>query len=343
MKIEDIIAESLRTGTDITPDDRKEWALFACALKVLGFDEDTFVRLSTLHGTPPKNSRKVWRGERNPAKYIKTVEQAERKVAYFAKQAGLNLKKRWQQPSTCRLQTRPPRNIPASDPRQTAHIYVKMKEVATASEYVQLTSLFNFLCRHFRVEEVNRVMRMYKVGSTREFGKIPGMMGTAYPYINGDGKCVDVKLMAYDNNGHRKKHGYSTNWVLSKKGMNERRAPWALFGEHLLASRPSDPVGVVESEKTALIASIALPGYVWIATGSKQNLNPERCKALKGRDVYLFPDADGVEEWNRRGLELAKAKFNIYDCSSMILEQTQSPKDDIADIILHYKKSTKAS
>lgn len=333
MKIEDIIAEALRTSTDITPDDRKEWALFACALKVLGYDESDFVALSRLHGTDARTSRKVWRSERTPQRYVKTLEQAEKKIAYFAKQAGMNLKsQRWNDTTrrqNCRSrQQRPPQ------PPQLPRVYVNPDNILRAAGKVPLTALFNFLCRFFRSDEVCRIFSLYRVGATREFGEVPGIMGTAFPYIDHSGRCVDVKLMAYDTNGHRRKNGYSANWFLAKAKLNDRRAPWPLFGEHLLSLNTSAPVAVVESEKTALIASIALPGYIWVATGSKQNLNTERCKALKGRAVYLFPDTDGVEEWTRRGLEMSKQGFNVHNCSEVVTENAKNTGDDIADIIL---------
>ena len=334
MKVDDIIAEALRTGTDITPDDRKEWALFACALKVLGYDESDFIALSNLHGTDARMSRKVWMSERTPQRYVKTTDQAERKIAYFAKQAGMNLKSQQWDSSTRLRQAR--RTRPQRPPQAPLlpRVYVRPDDVAIAASKAPLSTLFNFLCRVFRPDEVSRIFRLYQVGATREFGNVPGMMGTAFPYIDHTGRCVDVKLMAYDTNGHRRKNGYSANWYLAKAKLNDRRAPWPLFGEHLLSLRPSDPVGVVESEKTVLIASIALPGYVWVATGSKQNLNAERCRALKGRAVYLFPDVDGAEEWVPRGLELAKQGFIVYNCAEVVTENAKNAGDDIADIIL---------
>lgn len=334
MKIEDIIAEALRTGTDITPDDRKEWALFACALKVLGYNETDFVALSNLHGTNERASRKVWRSERTPKRYVKTEEQAEKKIAYFAKQAGMNLKSRGWNDTVRRRHNRCTRTQQAPTPPPLPPVFVQMKDIAAAFGKAPLSALFNFLCRCFRTDEVSRAFRMYYVGTTQEFGNVPGMMGTAFPYIDQSGRCVDVKLMAYDTTGHRRKNGYSANWYLAKCKLNDRRAPWPLFGEHLLSLNSSAPVGVVESEKTALIASMALPGYLWVATGSKQNLNSERCRALKGRAVYLFPDADGAEEWNRRGLEMAKAGYRVHNCSEIVIENAKSAGDDIADIIL---------
>ena len=48
-------------------------------------------------------------------------------------------------------------------------------------------------------------------------------------------------------------------------------------------------MAIVESE-TVIIASVYLPGRIWLAAGSLTNLNPEICGVLKGRRVTLYPD-----------------------------------------------------
>jgi hypothetical protein len=67
-----------------------------------------------------------------------------------------------------------------------------------------------------------------------------------------------------------------------------------LFGEHLLIDK-TKPVAIVESEKTAVIASVYLPQFIWVAVGSLTNLNAEKCNVLKGRTVTLFPDLNGFD------------------------------------------------
>lgn len=49
-------------------------------------------------------------------------------------------------------------------------------------------------------------------------------------------------------------------------------------------------IAIVESEKTAIIMSLFIPDYIWIATGSNQNLKFELLKPIKKRNVVLFPD-----------------------------------------------------
>lgn len=78
-----------------------------------------------------------------------------------------------------------------------------------------------------------------------------------------------------------------------------------LFGEHLLKGRPGDTVCLVESEKSAVIGSGVMPGYVWLATGGKQNLKTEKCECLKGRNVILFPDLGAFDVWKEKGEAIA--------------------------------------
>jgi hypothetical protein len=81
-----------------------------------------------------------------------------------------------------------------------------------------------------------------------------------------------------------------------------------LFGEHLLKEEPVKPVAVVEAPATAIVASAYLPAFTWLAAGSLSYLTLERCKALKGRDVYLFPDLSrngkAFDIWSRKAKEL---------------------------------------
>ena len=62
---------------------------------------------------------------------------------------------------------------------------------------------------------------------------------------------------------------------------------------------------MVESEKSAIIGSGAMPGYIWMSTGGKQNLKAEKCECLKGRNVVLFPDLGAFDQWMEKGKEIA--------------------------------------
>ncbi len=63
---------------------------------------------------------------------------------------------------------------------------------------------------------------------------------------------------------------------------------------------PTSTVAIVESEKSAIIASIIMPELIWLAAGGIQGLSIEKCKVLKGRNVILYPDFGAYEKWTEK-------------------------------------------
>jgi hypothetical protein len=111
-----------------------------------------------------------------------------------------------------------------------------------------------------------------------------------------------------------------------------------LFGEHLLPGEPYKPVAIVESEKTAIIASALIPQFTWLASGSLQGLNPVKCAVLKGRNVMLFPDVNAYDKWKLKARELHAAMPDTLFMVSTVLETMASDEDrkngiDIGDVI----------
>ena len=118
------------------------------------------------------------------------------------------------------------------------------------------------------------------------------------------------------------------------------------FGEHLLQNK-SNPVAIVESEKTALIASIYFEqflkgkNYIWLACGSLSYLTAERCRVLRQRNVTLFPDLKCYEEWNNKIKELTllypETRFTISNL--LELKSTVDEKEkglDLADYLIRF-------
>lgn len=95
-----------------------------------------------------------------------------------------------------------------------------------------------------------------------------------------------------------------------------------LFGEHLLQDKVNANVALVESEKTAVICSLLLPEYTWLATGGKSQFN-DRLMVLKGRKVTAFPDIDGYEEWRKKAKNYPMLDITISD----ILERNATPEN----------------
>lgn len=132
---------------------------------------------------------------------------------------------------------------------------------------------------------------------------------------------------------------------LKREGVlpNEWELSQCLFGEHLLKRRPEDTVCLVESEKSALIGSGVMPGYVWLATGGKQNLKAEKCECLKGRNVILFPDLGAFDVWKEKGEAIAR-RVGFTLSVSNTLERISTSEDrgnglDIADYLIRAMKT----
>lgn len=192
-------------------------------------------------------------------------------------------------------------------------------------------------------EVVNALCSAYQLGATYKREVI-------FWEIDYNLRIRTGKIMVYDiRTGKRDKSGFGINWVHAKwKGKNgipeKFNLKQCLFGEHLLRLFPLKPVAVVESEKTAILATSVFPDFVWLATGGKSNTDVLKMKVLKGRQVILFPDVDGYEKW----CEMAKKfKFCYVEVSDilekMATDKQREDKIDIGDIIIEYYRSRKGT
>lgn len=111
-----------------------------------------------------------------------------------------------------------------------------------------------------------------------------------------------------------------------------------LFGEHLLITSPYKPVAIVESEKTAIIASALMPAFIWLACGSLDGLSLNKCRVLQGRQVMLFPDVNAYNRWKIKALELQRAMPGTKFTVSTELERLATADDkkqgvDLGDVL----------
>ena len=199
------------------------------------------------------------------------------------------------------------------------------------------------------VDKIVDIVNAYQLGVTKGGHVI-------YWYIDKDGIARMGKVMAYRPDGHRNKFytPLSIPKELSKRG--ELSADYAikqtLFGEHLLSlpANTDKTIGIVESEKSAVICSLCIPHLLWMATGSKGNLQEERLSAIKERNSILFPDTDkdggAYRQWMNRSKELnangCHLQVNDFLERVATIEQRLA-KIDIADLLiddlLHKRKA----
>ena len=191
---------------------------------------------------------------------------------------------------------------------------------------------------------------------------------TIFWQIDEKGRLRTGKMMKYRTDGHRDKQA-SWNFDFIHATLRRHRDPVTgettdeppypfphlydpdkqeaqvtFFGLHLLDKWKrkdiEQTVCIVESEKTALLMSIAYGNnakQVWIACGGLEMLTRERLKPLtdQHRRIILYPDRDGIEKWR------IKAEQLHYD--RMTLDTTPvtkwwKPEDgekaDIADVVI---------
>jgi hypothetical protein len=209
----------------------------------------------------------------------------------------------------------------------------------------------NWLIRLFGEDVTGSLISKYLIGTSKHW------QGSAvFWQVDAQGGIRTGKIMLYGADGKRVKEPYNhINWVhvimRNAKGSvrNENNDTSAigiptsdfslkqcLFGEHLLKEAPLAPVAIVESEKSAIIASVYWPQFIWLAAGSLSNLNAEKCGVLKGRNVTLFPDLNCFGKWEQKAREL---KLNFK--TSALLETAANNHEreqgqDVADYLLKF-------
>jgi len=203
-----------------------------------------------------------------------------------------------------------------------------------------------FLCNYFSKNKIEKAVEDYALGATKNKEVI-------FWQIDIDGKIRTGKIMQYNpKTGKRVRNNTGViDWVHSKlKKSNPAYADFNLrqcyFGEHLLRLYPDKPVAIVEAEKTAVITSMVIPQYNWLAAGNLNGLSIEKSKVFEHRDIVLYPDAGCYEKWSRKMVEIRK-QMSCQIAISELIEYHATPQQieagyDIADYIIQQLKANKA-
>lgn len=191
-----------------------------------------------------------------------------------------------------------------------------------------------FLIDLFAVDIASETISRYFIATSKHWDG-----ATVFWQIDTQGKVRTGKIMLYNpTTGKRVKEPFNhITWVHKALKQPEFELRQCLFGEHLLQDK-TKPVAIVESEKTAIIASVYLPRFIWLAVGSLTNLNAERCKVLSGRSVVLFPDLNGFEKWNTKAKELSHiARISVSDLLERKATETERTQGlDLADYLTRF-------
>jgi hypothetical protein len=191
-----------------------------------------------------------------------------------------------------------------------------------------------FLLTLFGSEITGKLVSKYFIGTSKHW-----QGANVFWQIDNAGKIRTGKIMLYNSTtGKRVKEPYNhITWVHTALKLPEYELRQCFEAEHLL-SDITKPIAITESIKTAIIASVYLPQFIWIAAGSKDGLNLGKCSVLAGRNVNLFPDLNGFEKWCDKAKELSHiARFTVSD----LLERKASEAEkkdglDLADYLIRF-------
>lgn len=199
-------------------------------------------------------------------------------------------------------------------------------------------------------DEIQSVLEMYFIGTFQDY--------TCFPSIDRSRRVCRAKLIRFNTQtGKRLKGNYDTSSLPAKLKLKEDfQYKQIFFGEHLLSKFPDKPVAIVEAEKTAIIASLCFPKFIWIGSNSKTWLKVERLIQIGKRQIILYPDADAFELWqqiasdaNKQGLKVEvsnlvenhatnEEKANGYDLADYLIFQ-QNEINEINEFVDHYNSA----
>jgi hypothetical protein len=238
-------------------------------------------------------------------------------------------------------QHRQQRVIQPPQPKPISFVSV---EVFTASlQSHESNNFIKYLIDLFGVEVTKALIEKYFIGTSNHWNG-----ATVFWQIDKDYQVRTGKIMLYSPiTGKRVKEPFNhhINWVHTALKLPDFELKQCLFGEHLLDNN-TKPLAIVESEKTAIIASVYLPHFNWLATGGLDNFTAEKCKVLQGRTVFLYPDLSKpkpnklstFEKWSNKAKEFSTiANFVVSD----LLERTASDEErkqglDLADYLIRF-------
>ncbi|MFZ5978989.1 MAG: DUF6965 family protein [Bacteroidota bacterium] len=219
-------------------------------------------------------------------------------------------------------------------PKPVSFIPVEVFKDSLNPTSYQMNNFVKFLINLFGVGVASQLVSHYFIATSKHWNG-----ATVFWQIDTQGKVRTGKIMLYSpTTGKRIKKPFNhINWVHKALKQPEFELRQCLFGQHLLIDK-TKPIAIVESEKTAVIASVYLPRFIWVAVGSLTNLNAEKCSILKGRTVTLFPDLNGFEKWSSRAKELSH--ITIFTVSDLLerkaTEAERKQGLDLADYLIRF-------
>ncbi len=234
--------------------------------------------------------------------------------------------------------TAPPRPAPPPPPPPS---YFPKEKMLGSLKFYERNHFAQFLKERFGSAIASELIGLYFVGTASHW---PG--ANIFWQIDIEGRVRSGKIMLYNPETGGRDRVNGPTWTHKAERMQDFVLSQCFFGEHLLKKRPTAPICIVESEKTAIVAAAYLPENIWLAAGGKDGLNISKFEMLKGRKIVLWPDAslpkDGktaFQLWSDKAAELQKAGYSVT--VSNLIERLATSDErangyDLADYLLRF-------
>jgi hypothetical protein len=232
----------------------------------------------------------------------------------------------------------------------------------TRAGYEQNLFIQNLLTRiafPFEVKDIEKVISFYHLGTVQN-GYRAGAI--TFPFIDVKGNVRAIQVKQFNEANHTTGTDFLHSIIEKLHTRNNQPLPeWlegynkneikvsCLFGEHLLSKYPHNPVALVEAPKTAVYGTLYFgfpdqpQNLLWLAVYNLSSLNLTKCQALKGRNVYLFPDLskDGkaFELWSRKAKDIQSqlpgSYFKVADFLELLAPYSDKENgNDLADYLI---------
>lgn len=168
----------------------------------------------------------------------------------------------------------------------------------------------DYLTRLFGEEETTILINKFRIGDSKHWKG-----ATVFWQIDQELKVRTGKIMLYNSKIGKRVHKHD-NWVHSVAKLKNFNLEQCFFGLHQIAEDSTKTIGIVESQKSAVILTAINPATLWLASGGIA-LPTERFNPLKDRKIILYPDA-GIDKngtpfqkWKKKADELSLLGYDV--------------------------------
>ncbi|PQJ73591.1 DUF6371 domain-containing protein [Polaribacter butkevichii] len=194
----------------------------------------------------------------------------------------------------------------------------------------QQSNFISYLFKHFEPKAVSQAINLYHIGTTNYWHG-----ATIFWQMDTKNVIRGGKIMQYDcKTGKRVKKPFNhVSWMHKQLKLKNFVLQQCLFGQHLINTiSKSDTICIVESEKTAIIMSILITNFLWLATGSKSGFKENMLQPIKEYKIIAYPDKTEYHNWQKTSLLLNKQGYKI-ECSNLLESIELENGGDLVDFL----------